>query len=534
MNNKMIASKFDLLAKLMELHDENAFKIKSYAIAYNSLRKLEGDISKMQDLELSSIPGVGASIIDKIKEFISSGDIKALADLRNKTPKGIQDMLQIKGLGPKKVKLIWKEMQIDTVGELLYACQENRLVHYKGFGEKLQLEIQEKLEYFLSSQGKFLFAHVVDAADNFIAGLKSKHADHRFDLIGGIARKLPEVIGIELITTTNLDELKKDPSITLDEGKIFYESWPVHVKAIKPSDYEEILYNLSASEDFLKKYPYQLKTKIEETLLHYNLQNIPTECRESWVTPQTDINSIISVADIKGIIHNHSTYSDGLHSLTEMASYTRESGYQYFVISDHSKTASYAGGLSAESVLAQWREIDSLNSALGPDFKIFKGIESDILSDGSLDYDAELLSGFDLVIASVHSGLQMDVNKATSRLLKAIENPYTRILGHPTGRLLLTRPGYDLDFKKIIDACAENGVVIELNAIPQRLDIDYSWIPYCMEKNVKIAINPDAHSRESIHYIRHGVAAARKGGLTKESCLNTLSRQEFERWLSEK
>lgn len=228
---------------------------------------------------------------------------------------------------------------------------------------------------------------------------------------------------------------------------------------------------------------------------------------------------LIEETDIKGVIHSHTTYSDGLHTLREMAEYSKSLGFEYIVITDHSKSAFYANGLKPERVLAQMEEIDALNAELAP-FKIYKGIESDILGDGSLDYEEDILKQFDVIIASVHSNLKMDKEKATTRLINAIKNPYTTILGHPTGRLLLSREGYPIDHMAIIDACAEHQVAIELNANPYRLDLDYEWIPYAMEKGVKISINPDAHSKEGIHDIRYGVLAARKGGLTKEMCFN--------------
>ena len=241
-------------------------------------------------------------------------------------------------------------------------------------------------------------------------------------------------------------------------------------------------------------------------------------------------DELIRTEDIKGIVHNHSTYSDGIHTLRQMAEYVRDSGFDYFVISDHSKAAFYANGLSEDRILMQQREIDELNAELAP-FKIFKSIECDILADGSLDYEDEVLESFDLVISSIHSNLKMDQDKAMRRLIAAIENPYTHILGHPTGRLLLSREGYPIDHKTIIDACADHNVIIELNANPHRLDLDWEYIDYAIEKGVKIAINPDAHSKEAIHYIKYGVAAARKGGLTKENCLNTMDLASFQEWV---
>jgi DNA polymerase (family 10) len=246
---------------------------------------------------------------------------------------------------------------------------------------------------------------------------------------------------------------------------------------------------------------------------------------------EEDWDGIVQPSDINGIVHNHSTWSDGIHTLEEMSLHVRDEGYAYFAICDHSQSAFYANGLQPERVLQQMEEIDTLNRKLAP-FRIFKGIESDILNDGSLDYTDDMLAMFDLVVASIHSNLRMDEDKATTRLIKAIENPYTRILGHPTSRLLLARPGYPIDYKKVIDACAANGVVMELNANPQRMDIDYHWLPYCQEKGVMVAINPDAHSRGQVGYVKYGVSTARKGMLKKANCLNTKSLAEFEKWIA--
>jgi DNA polymerase (family 10) len=255
----------------------------------------------------------------------------------------------------------------------------------------------------------------------------------------------------------------------------------------------------------------------------FDRQGIETFSPDYWT-------GLVNEKDLKGILHNHSTYSDGVNTLREMAEHVQSLGYAYFAICDHSRSAFYANGLQVERVLEQMDEIEAINRQMAP-FKVFKGIESDILGDGSLDYEDDILSRFDLVVASIHSNLRMDEEKAMTRLLRAIENPYTRILGHPTGRLLLARQGYPVDHRKLIDACAANGVAIELNANPLRLDIDYTWLDYCMEKGVWVAINPDAHSRAQVGYVRYGVYAARKGGLKASQCLNALSLEEFSAWL---
>ena len=540
LNNKQIAGKFDLLAKLMELHDDNPFKIKTYANAYLSLRKLEGNLAEMSKAELASIKGVGSTVADKIKELVETGEMKALEKFREMTPEGIQQMLSIKGLGPKKVKQIWKEMEIETIGELLYACNENRLVTYSGFGPKIQADIIEKLEYFQASQGKFLYAHVHKQAEKCLELIKTKQTSTKIEICGDVRRMMPEVKGIELLSDAALvDIFPEIESMEYIDDQWYFMAIPIFIYVTESARFDQELFRLNSSESFYAAFSNEELSAGDDQLIFKNkgLPFIPAEFREhtdALSKNESYIQNLIEVEDIQGIVHNHSTYSDGLHTLKEMADYVRDSGFKYFVISDHSKSAGYASGLNEESVLMQWNEIENLNNQFADGFKIYKGIESDILTDGSLDYSDDILAGFDLVIASVHSGLNMDEEKATRRLITAIENPYTRILGHPTGRLLLARRGYPVDYKKVIDACATNNVVIELNANPQRLDLDWTWIPYALDKHVKVAINPDAHSKESIHYIKYGVAAARKGGLTKDMCLNTMNKEAFDQWLSRK
>lgn len=540
LNNKQIAGKFDLLAKLMELHDDNPFKIKTYANAYLSLRKLEGNLAEMSKAELASIKGVGSTVADKIKELVETGEMKALEKFREMTPEGIQQMLSIKGLGPKKVKQIWKKMEIETIGELLYACNENRLVAYSGFGPKIQADIIEKLEYFQASQGKFLYAHVHKHAEKCLELIKAKQTSTKIEICGDVRRMMPEVKGIELLSDAALvDIFPEIESMEYIDDQWYFMAIPIFYYVSESARFDQELFRLNCSESFYAAFSNEELSAGDDQMIFKNkgLPFIPAEFREHTDTlskNESYIQNLIVVEDIQGIVHNHSTYSDGLHTLKEMADYVRDSGFKYFVISDHSKSASYASGLNDESVLMQWNEIENLNNQFADGFKIYKGIESDILTDGSLDYSDDILAGFDLVIASVHSVLNMDEEKATRRLITAIENPYTRILGHPTGRLLLARRGYPVDYKKVIDACAANNVVIELNANPQRLDLDWTWIPYALGKHVKVAINPDAHSKESIHYIKYGVAAARKGGLTKDMCLNTMNKEAFDQWLSRK
>ncbi|HMX41514.1 MAG TPA: PHP domain-containing protein, partial [Saprospiraceae bacterium] len=297
------------------------------------------------------------------------------------------------------------------------------------------------------------------------------------------------------------------------------------------------LFQRTGSSDFVEAFVKQapglvfkgLRTE-HEVFEKAGLPYIAPELRENpkvlSLAQARQLPDLISDADLRGVLHVHTTWSDGLHSLREMCEYARSLGYDYIGITDHSQAAFYANGLKPDRVLAQMAEIDALNAELAP-FRIFKGIESDILNDGALDYEEELLGKFDFIVASVHSNLKMSREKATERVLRAIRHPRTTILGHPTGRLLLSREGYPLDWPAVMDACAEHGVALELNANPHRLDLDWSLIPEATRRGIRISINPDAHSREGIHHMRYGVMAARKGGLRAADCLNALGAEAF-------
>ncbi len=536
----------------MELHGENPYKIRSYQNAYISLRKLGEPLETMGQEEIEQIKGVGKAISGKIRELLDTGKMETLERYRTKTPPGVQEMLAIKGFGPKKVRVVWEKLGVESPGELLYAVNENRLLDLKGFGKKTQEDLRKKLEYYLRSRDQFHFA-TMDAE----AAVLEEKFEKAFP---GIPRARCGALRRAANVLSTLEFLLAAPDATaavlkkagLEQTEPTNGGWkaktanglPVQVYTCAPDEFGSVLFQRTGSEAFLhafqKGHPQvKLEGVGEEAQLfgQAGLSFIPPELRESdWALEQAsshDFEDLVSMQDIRGVVHSHTTDSDGMDSLLTMAEYARDQGFAYILITDHSKSAFYANGLSAERLLKQGEAIDELNRELAP-FRIFKGIESDILADGSLDYDDEVLATLDVVIASVHSNLRMDETKATQRLLRAIENPYTKILGHPTGRLLLSRPGYPIDHASVIDACAERGVVIELNANPWRLDLDWSWIPYAMEQGVRVAINPDAHSTAGIHDIRYGVISARKGGLTRAMCLNSLDADGFAKWCGAK
>nr|MBS0038012.1 DNA polymerase/3'-5' exonuclease PolX [Saprospiraceae bacterium] len=544
MTNRIIAGHFRELADLMELMEENPFKIRSYRNAYQKLRNYEGEVLSLSQEELEGIPGIGKAISAKIIELKESGTFAALERMRDLVPEGVAEMLKVKGLGPGRIGKLWRGLQIQSPGELLYACEENRLLELKGFGKKSQEDIRNKVQYYLNQRGMFFYSELEEPANRLVAFLQKKFPAVTTEFTGDLRRNVNTLSEIELLTTIGKDDLS---SLNNEEMKIqktgenqihflFEDQFPLTLYSILENDWaaEQLLRTGPKAflNDYLKgpeKYRIQSLDSEKNIFAELNKPFVLPEHRD-WIEPDKatgiEKDELVTEEKILGVVHAHSTYSDGAHSLKKMAEATEERGFEYLVITDHSAYASYAGGLSEARVREQWREIDLLNQKLAP-FRIMKGIEADILPNGNMDYNAELLNEFEVVIASVHSVLNMDEKRATGRLIRAIENPHTHLLGHPTGRLLLSRPGYPLNVEKITDACAANGMAIELNANPHRLDLDWSWIWNAQEKGIKFSINPDAHSIDGIGDIKHGVRAARKGGMYADSCLNTLGANDF-------
>lgn len=554
MDNYQIADIFSLLSKLTDIHAENNFKAKSYAVAAFNIEKIPQQLSETPKEKIAEIKGIGPSCAKKIIEILETGSLNALQDLIEKTPIGVIEMLNIKGIGPKKISTIWKEMEIESIGELLYACKENRLKLYKGFGEKTQQNVIETIEFYLSNQGSNLYPQVEAVEPQITAYLQKLFSPENIWLTGSFIRQLEIVDELEYVINSSNENVKlkfqtANPPELLEENdnSLLYKL----LNGLKlrlytgTETFEKQQFNTSGSPEFISafsfRYPNIDFTGIsnsghEAVFKQASINYIPACLRETEAIIDRAIATmpqLIQPEDIKGIIHSHSNWSDGNNTLEEMAKAAKEHGFEYLVISDHSKSAFYAQGLTEERIQAQHEQIDALNNKLDG-FKIFKSIESDILYDGSLDYSNAMLATFDLVIASVHSILKMTEEKAMQRLITAIENPYTTILGHMTGRLLLSRKGYPLDHKKIIDACAANNVVIELNAHPSRLDIDWRHIDYALQKNVLISINPDAHSIDGFKNTRYGVLAAQKAMVCKEQNLSSMGLMEFESFVKKR
>ena len=545
MDNRTLAKKFQLLAKIMELHGENPFKIRSYQNAYNTLRRHPDEVANLPREELMEIKGFGKNIADKIKELTETRSLATLERYLDITPPGIVDLLGMKGLGPKKIKTIWEQLGIESAGELLYACEENRLSELKGFGAKTQENLKEQLIYFLDAQGKYLYGHIIEEATDLLDQLQSSFAKARFDFINDVRRQMPIVESIDILGTADYADvfsyIQRLDGVEESEAGLQFKGTFVNYEETTEESYENVLWEGSASSDWLDsweaRYPEEdISSEDDVRFDRVGSAYIPPESREDELSLERALDGeldLITHDDIRGVVHNHTTYSDGANTLRQMAAATQELGYDYLVITDHSQSAFYAGGLKEDDLVRQINEIHVLNQEM-KDFTVFSGTESDILSDGSLDYPDDLLMELDVVIASVHSQLKMDIAKATKRLIKAISHPATKILGHATGRLLLSRKGYPIDHAAVIDACADYGVSIELNANPYRLDLDWTWIPYAVEKGVLISINPDAHNIKGISDIRYGVSAARKALLRPSECLNTFELADFKAWVQSK
>ncbi|RCR66118.1 helix-hairpin-helix domain-containing protein [Larkinella punicea] len=561
MTNTEIIDILELTAKLMELHDVDAFKTRSFQAAAFNLDKISEDLSKMSFPELLKLPGVGKSVAGKVLQIIETGRLQDLDDLLAQTPEGVLEMFRIKGIGAKKIRIIWRDFGIDTIRDLRLACESGEIAKIKGFGEKTQQAILESLAFLENQSGK-LRMDKAEALSNMLLDVFEKEFS-RVEVAGQIRRKSEEVDTVQYIVCTSdpiaafefLNSLSYLEQNEIDSSPFIWRGqasgYDVQLEIITtPSDrFESQLFTHSAAEKHLtttgtsgrtllqtsRAFPAEAEEAVYERA---GLPFIVPEMREGgfefdWAQTHSP-DDLVTWDALRGILHNHSTYSDGKHSLEQMATYCRELGFSYFGIADHSQSATYAKGLEPYRVQQQHEEIDRLNAQFGGSFKILKGIESDILGDGSLDYSDDLLATFDYVVASVHSNLSMTSEKATARLINAIQNPYTTILGHPTGRLLLARAGYPIDYKAVIDACAQHGVVIEINASPWRLDLDWRWIQYAVNQGVMLSINPDAHEMPGFHDMHYGVAVARKGGLTKSMTFNALSLNEIEAHLQKR
>jgi DNA polymerase (family X) len=570
MDKAGIANALQEISTLLELKDENVFKIRAYANAARSLEAWGGSLSDLQDEEaLATIPGIGKAIAAKIKELAATGSLEYLKELRTEFPAAILELFSISGLGAKKVKALYEKLKISSVEELQKACESGRVAELPGFGETTQTKIKESIARRAQHSGSFQLGQIAGEAETLLSDLKAHSDALHVDLAGSYRRRKEIVRDLDFIVATKKPEamtkffaghalvesiiaqgptktsVRLGSGIQCDLRVVSSAEYPFALNYFTGSKEHNIemrnralkrgwtlneyrLAPLPPDPEAKKKTAPTKITKVRDEAELYgalDLDFIPPELRENCgefeAASNHSLPRLIEKENLRGTFHCHTTASDGHNTLEEMAEAAQELGLQYLGIAEHSKSSIQAHGLDEAKLRVQMATIRKLNKKFDG-FRLFAGIECDILRNGGLDFPDEILSQLDFAVASVHSVFNLSEAEMTKRIIKAMENPNITMLGHPTGRLLLKRDPYVVDLAAVIDAAAATGTWIEINAAPKRLDLDWRWWPRAKEKGVKCVINPDAHRSERLQDLWFGIGVARKGWLTKADVVNCL------------
>lgn len=547
MTKRDIASVLEEIAFLLEVTGENPFKVRAYAAGARVIESLPEEPAVLaQKGLLRTVKGIGEGLAGTVTELVTAGSSALHQELKASVPSGVMEMAGIPGLGPKKIKAIYERLRVGSVGELEYACIENRLVGLPGFGQKTQENILAGIRRFKRRQGYHLFANVIGEADRILNAVRGARRVIRADHAGEIRRRLEVIQHLTLVVAGSQPEvlagaLQSVPDVTRVESHPETrtitarapQGLPVTVRLTDPAEYGWEWFAATGSAEHVEALTRRLqgrRSALETEEAVYaaaGLPYIPPELREGHgeiaLAEGGRLPVLIEAGQVQGIFHNHTVWSDGSATLAQMVEAARALGYRYIGISDHSQSAFYANGLKEDRVRAQHVEIDTAQKHF-PDIRIFKGIEADILVDGAMDYPDEILATFDFVIASVHSRFNLSEEDQTARICRALTNPYVTMLGHATGRLLLARDAYRVDMHRVLDAAAAHKKIVEINANPHRLDLDWRLCGYAKEKGVTFSINPDAHSTDGLADVPFGVHMARKGGVTAEEVVNKIGR----------
>lgn len=568
MDKKEIIASLEEIADISEIQGANPFHCRAFR---NGARILEGLTQNLEEMiasgELIKIKGIGQGLLDTISEMVTKGRSTPLEELRASIPPGVLDMLNVPGLGPKKVKVLYEDLDLHNLGELEYACKENRLVDLKGFGTKTQANVLKGIELLKRSAGRFHFDTAWKQAQTIYQFIKKRKEVQRCEIAGSLRRHKETIGDIDILASIKgsskniMKAFREHPEvedvllsgetktsvrlasgIQVDLRVVSEPEYPFALLYFTGSKEHNTVLRQIAKDNGLKLNEYGLfkgkKSKAAKTETDVyqalGLNFIPPELRENLgeiqFAKKKKYPSLIKEKDIRGIFHCHTTWSDGSASVLAMGQAAEKLGFEYMGLSDHSQSAFYAGGLKPKDLTAQAKEMGQANQKLKK-LTILQGTESDILSNGSLDYNEATLKNLSFVIASIHSGFKMDKKKMTQRVVKALKNPHTRFLGHISGRLLLARDGFELDYPTIFETAAKHGVVIEINANPHRFDLDWRYLAQAREAGVKFSINPDAHSITGLEDTFFGVGIARKGGLTAKDVVNTQSLKEIQEFL---
>lgn len=526
------------MAFLADLNDENPFKVRAFQNAADAIEESgQSPAQLIETGEIKKIKGVGKGTQAIAAEFVEKdGRVEEYEELKKKFPAGIYELREISGLGPKKVKVLFTELGIGSLSELEYACQENRLVDLKGFGEKTQQNILKSIQKLKSNQGKVILPVALQEAEEAKGLFEKISGVKRVEETGALRRRAEIIASLDYLVEGDPAKVaaafkkagwqpEEDHFISVTERGLRIRAWVAEHAGFGTKWIET-----TGPEDFVEKLgKISVAAEEEAAFKARKMDFVFPECRDLNVSAK----SLLEEKDIKGVFHLHTTWSDGKNTLEEMVKAALGLGYEYLGVSEHSQTAFYAHGLDEKRVRAQREEIDTLQEKY-PKIRIFQGIESDILADGSLDFPDSFLKKFDFVIASIHGGMKMNRTDMTKRICRALEHPATTWLGHWSGRLLLGRDPFDFDMDAVMKVAAKEGKSIELNSNPYRLDMDWRQLPEAVKRGIPIGIFPDAHSTGGLEDIKYGVWMARKGGLTKKDVVNAKSRREMEAWLEER
>jgi DNA polymerase (family X) len=571
MDKNQVASLLDEIASLLELKEgSNPFEVRAYQNAARAVNALDGDIEQLtRQGKLKGVPGLGQTIIKRIEEAVETGHIALYDELVETTPPIKLEMLRIPGVGPKKVNAIYNQLHVTSIPDLVEACKQDKVAILPGFGKKTQDKILQGIAFLAQHADRFLYPVAEEEASHIYTALKALPEIVRLQVAGSLRRRRETVKDIDMVVSvadsasddarrTIMDIFTSQPTVQAITGKgetkssvVLSSGMNMDLRVVNDSQFPYTLHHFTGSKEHhipLRRRALSMNMTINDYGLFRgkepNLELVPCkneadiyaalgmiyiepELREDMGEIEAAVNGnlplLVQENDLRGVLHVHSTWSDGQNTIHELVEACIARGLTYLGLTDHSKTAAYAGGLSEEDLRRQHKEIDRLNEEYAGRIRILKGTECDILRDGSLDYADDVLATLDFVVASIHSLFNLPPEEQTRRMLRAISNPYVDIIGHPTGRILLGREGYTLDLDAVIDAAAAQGVCIEINAHPSRLDLDWRYLHRARDKSIKIPINPDAHVIDGLDDMRYGVGIARKGWLRASDVLNTMS-----------
>jgi DNA polymerase (family X) len=574
MNKNEVTFLLEEIATLLALKEKSSvFEVRAYENAARAVSSLDGDITRLvKEGKLKGTPGLGPTTIKRIEEMIETGGSPFLEELRTSTPTVKLEMMRIPGVGPKKINAIYDQLHVTTMSELEQACKDDKVAKLPGFGRKTQDKILQGIAFIAEHSNRFLYPIAEKEAARIREALAALPEIVRLEVAGSLRRKRETVKDVDMVLSIDdnagsdvrrkiMDYFTSQPSVKAITGKgetkssvVLNSGIAMDLRVVGDSQFPYTLHHFSGSREHhipLRRRALSMNMTINDYGL-FKTENGKEElvpCKDEadiyaalgmeYVVPELredmgeieaaakhELPTLVQESDLRGVLHAHSTWSDGQNTIREMAEACMARGYSYLGLTDHSKAAAYAGGLNEDNLRRQWDEVDALNEEFAGRFLILKGSECDILRDGALDFSDEILAQLDFVVASIHSNFNLPPEEQTKRMLNAIANPYVDIIGHPTGRILLGRAGYTLDMEAIIDAAAAHGTCIEINSDPSRLDLDWRLVRKARDKGIKIPLGPDAHTLAGIDNMRYGIGAARKGWLRASDIPNTWEVQD--------